>query len=194
MALPKKILNKKTISGFKFLKIFFLHFLFFFLGTTFFILLFHTKILSNIDIFFYRGIGLLIISSIFLSAVMALCRKISNGFFTLRDIVLVLALFFCINLAFFTHLPVTAERSISVFLLDYLNKNEERPLTKEEITKIFIDKYLFEDKAIEKRLHEQIFSGNIIQEKEKYKISAQGKSLMKFYKLIAAIFKINKNF
>jgi len=116
------------------------------------------------------------------------------GFFALRDIILALVLFFCVNLTFFTHLPVTAERSISVFLLDYFNKNSDRYLTKEEVTKIFIDKYLYEDKAIEKRLHEQIFSGNISQEGEKYKISTQGKNLMKFYKLITAIFKIKKHF
>jgi len=190
-----KKLNKKTISKFKiFLKFFLLHCLFFCLGTVFFIFLFRTKLLTNIDILFYRGIGLLIISSIFLSAAMILYQKISNGFFTLRDIILALVLFFCVNLTFFTHLPVTAERSISVFLLDYLNKNPERFLTKEEITKIFIDKYLSEGKAIEKRLHEQLFSNNIIKEGNSYKISNQGKNLMKFYRLIASIFKINKSF
>jgi len=177
-----------------FLKIFSLHYLFFCLGTAFFILLFHTKLLSNIDILFYRGIGLLLISSIFLFAVMVFYKKISNGFFTLRDIILALVLFFCVNLTFFTHLPVTAERSISIFLLDYFDKNSDRYLTKEEVTQIFIDKYLYENNAIEKRLHEQIFSRNINQEEEKYKISRRGQNLMRFYRLIAIIFKINKKF
>ena len=121
-------------------------------------------------------------------------KKISNSFFTLRDIILALVLFFCVNLTFFTHLPVTAERSISVFLLEYFNKNSDRYLTKEEITKIFIDKYLYENKAMEKRLHEQIFSGNINQDGEKYKISKQGQNLMKFYRIINIIFNINKKF
>jgi len=177
-----------------FLKIFSLHCLFFILGTVFFISLFHTKLLSNIDILFYRGIGLLLISSIFLFAVMVFYKKISNGFFALRDIILALVLFFCVNLTFFTHLPVTAERSISVFLLDYFNKNSDRYLTKEEVTKIFIDKYLYEDKAIEKRLHEQIFSKNIIKEGSNYKISTQGKNLMKFYKVTSTIFNLSKKF
>ena len=186
-------LNKKTNFNLKiFLKFFFLHSLFFCFGTTFFVLLFHTKILSNIDILFYRGVGLLIISSIFLLTIMILYRKISHGFFTVHDLILSLVLFFCVNLTFFTHLPVTAERSISVFLLDYFNKNSERYLTKEEITKIFIDKYLYENKAIEKRLHEQIFSGNIKQEGEKYKISNQGQNLMKFYRLMRTLFNIQK--
>jgi len=175
-----------------FLKIFFLHCLFFILGTVFFVFLFHTKLLSNIDVLFYRGIGLLLISSIFLFAVMVFYKKISNGFFTLRDIILALVLFFCVNLTFFTHLPVTAERSISVFLLDYFNKNSDRYLTKEEVTKIFIDKYLYEDNAMEKRLNEQIFSGNIEKKGENYKISEQGRSLMKFYRLIRAVFNIRK--
>jgi len=116
------------------------------------------------------------------------------GFFALRDIILALVLFFCVNLTFFTHLPVTAERSISVFLLDYFNKNSDRYLTKEEVTKIFIDKYLYEDKAIEKRLHEQIFSKNIIKEGSNYKISTQGKNLMKFYKVTSTIFNLSKKF
>jgi len=177
-----------------FFKIFFLHCLFFILGTVLFVFLFHTKLLTKIDVLFYRGIGLLMISSVFLLVIMLFYKKISNDLFTIRDIILALVLFFCVNLTFFTHLPVTAERSISVFLLDYFNKNSDRYLTKEEVTKIFIDKYLYEDKAIEKRLREQIFSGNISQEGEKYKISTQGKNLMKFYKLITAIFKINKTF
>lgn len=45
---------------------------------------------------------------------------------------------------------------------------------------------------MEKRLHEQIFSGNISQEGEKYKISKQEQNLIKFYRLIRILFNIQK--
>lgn len=177
-----------------FCKIVLLHVFFFIIGTAFYILLFHTILFKGLDVFFYRGITLLIISSAFLSLVMIFYKKIDcNALFTYRDIILSTTLVFCINLVFFTHLPVTAERSISVFLLGYLNEHSETALTDKEITNIFTDKYLYERDAIGKRLHEQLVSKNIIRNNNGYKISEQGRLLMKLYALIADVFNIDKS-
>ncbi|MDP2946781.1 MAG: hypothetical protein Q8N88_01580 [Nanoarchaeota archaeon] len=154
-----------------FCKIVLLHIFFFIVGTAFYILLFHTTLFKNIDVLFYRGIALLIVSSAFLSLIMILYKKMGrNTLFTYRDIILSITLFSSINLVFFTHLPVTAERSISVFLLGYLNEHSETVFTDKEITNIFTDKYLYEYDAIGKRLYEQLTSRNIVRSNNSYKI------------------------
>ena len=96
------------------------------------------------------------------------------------------------NLVFFTHLPVTAERSISVFLLGYLNEHSQTILTEQKITQAFTDKYLYEDKAVEKRLREQVVSGTVMVNGGGYKISERGRALMKVYALMADVFRIDK--
>ena len=56
---------------------------------------------------------------------------------------------------FFTHLPVTADRSISVFMLGYLADHKGESFTEEQIESIFIKRYVQDYGAFEKRLHEQ---------------------------------------
>lgn len=176
-----------------FLKLILLHAASFLLGTILFIFLFRTSLFSNINVLFYRGIVLLILSCIFMLMFMIFYKqKIKTKLFTYKDIVLAIVLIFCLNLVFFTHLPVTAERSISVFLLGSMNKNSNEELTNKEITDMFTQKYLYEYRAMDKRLNEQIISGNIIREGDAYKISSQGKLLIGFYSFIADLFNINK--
>ena len=132
----------------------------FIIGTLFFIFLFHTPLFSSISIFFYKGVVFLFPVS-FLTALvlMYLRKKIFSNLITIRDIILLPIIIFCLNLVFFTHFPVTAERSVSVFLLGYLNNRSEKTLTESEIRNDFIKKFLNENRALENRLNEQIVSG-----------------------------------
>lgn len=181
-------MNKKRI-----IKILGLYFLFFFLGTGFFILLFHTGVLANISVFFYRGVSLLVLSSLSITLILLYFRTTKYGkLLSIKDIILLITLIFCLNLVFFTHFPVTADRSISVFLLGYMNKYQDRYLTNKDITGEFINKYVIQNDAINKRLNEQIVSGNIVQNGYSYRISKQGKLLTKLYAFIADIFNVNK--
>lgn len=173
------------------LKNIFLHLVFFTLGTFLFIILF--RLFSNINVLFYRGIVLLFLSCIILLLFMVFLKRTVYGkFFTYKDIILSIVLIFCLNLLFFTHLPVTAERSISVFLLGYMNKYSNRAFTNKEISKIFKEKYVDDFHETDKRLSEQLISKNIASENNTYKITNQGKLIIKLYSLIADIFNINK--
>lgn len=175
------------------LKLLFLHTLFFILGTALFISFFRTNLFRDINIFFYRGIVLLSISCILM--VLFQCfyqQKAGKTLFTNRDIILSLVLIFCLNLVFFTHLPVTADRSVSVFMLGYLDSNPEKIMTNKEMAQLFSDKYLSEYGEIGRRFNEQIASGNVIQTKNGYQITKQGRFLMKVYRLVADIFAIDQ--
>lgn len=167
------------------------HFIFFSVGTVIFIFLFHTPLFKN-TILFYRGVIFLLLSCTITTPFLLLFRKSSpTHVWTYRDILLSLVLTFSLNLVFFTHLPVTADRSISVFMLGYLNSNPGKSTTSQEITEFFTQKYLYEYGAMDRRLNEQIESGNIVQNGSDYKISKRGQLIMKVYFFIVRLFAID---
>src|SRR6185437_14230547 len=97
----------------------------FLITTLFFIFLFSTPIFGNINILFYRGIVILFFAcclSIFFQLIL---RK--HKFFNSidkRDITVIITLTFSLNLVFFTLVPVTIDRSVSVFILEFLNNRK----------------------------------------------------------------------
>lgn len=172
---------------------FFLHLELFILGSLLFILLFHTNLFASVSVFFYRGIFLLVISSILIILIAIVVKTVSKRkIFTVRDVLLSVVVVFCFNLVFFTHVPVTADRSISVFLLGYLNDHPGEIITKDEVAQVFIKKYIYEYEGINKRFEEQIASGNIVDEENGYRITKQGKFIISVYNLIANLFDIDK--
>lgn len=168
------------------------HSVFFLVGTSIFIFLFHTQLFKNVDILFYRGIILLLISCTIIAIFLfSFRKKVSGRFWTYKDIVLNLVLIFSLNLVFFTHLPVTADRSISVFILGYMNNNANKTFTNKEMAGFFTSKYLYEYGAMNKRFNEQIVSGNIVQDDSGFKITKQGRRVIKMYAFVAKLFNIN---
>lgn len=111
---------------------------------------------------------------------------------TLKDIYIVILTILSVNLLFFTHVPVTAERSVSIFLLGYMNKNADKIVTKEDLTQAFLQEYMGADANIEKRIHEQLVTGDITPKNNGYVISPQGRWLMRAYSIIADMFGIDK--
>jgi len=170
-----------------------MHFIFFVLGTAIFILSFHTSLFKGLSVFFYRGVSLLTFTALLMIILLLYFRKTRFGaLFTIRDIVLSVVLIFCVNLLFFTHVPVTAERSLSVFLLGYMNEHSTRVFSKDEITRIFIEKYVIENENVRKRIDEQLVSKNIAEEGGVYSITRQGKIIMNFYNFISRLFVVDK--
>ena len=144
--------------------------------------------LNLIKIFFYKGILYLIVISIVLITILLIYKKYKN-YFDIKDIIIIILLFFLTNILVFGMIPTTIDRSISVFMLNSINKEE---LSKKEIEKIFIDEYVYKNKAFEKRINEQITTGTIKKNsKGKYTLTKKGKSLLKLFKMINKIYNIN---
>ena len=174
-------------------KLFVFHIITFFLGTIIFVLLFHTRLFKSMDVLFYRGIMLLIITCIVFTIILLfLKRNALFKLFTYRDVILAITIVFSFNLLFFTHFPVTSERSISLFMLGYMNNNSNKLMTKEEITNLFIDKYIVEYGEIEKRFYEQIVTGDIAGDRNGYHITKRGQLILKFFNFIDDLFLIDK--
>jgi len=177
----------------EFFRLLALHGLFFVLGTLIFISLFHSSLFKSINVFFYRGIILLLTSCVIMTFLQYIFKNIvAETSFSYRDLILSIVVIFSFNLVFFTHLPVTADRSVSIFMLGYMDSNPNTTMTNKEMSNLFSSKYLYEYGEINRRFNEQVVSGNIIQAVDGYKITKQGQFLMKIYRFIADIFAVDK--
>ena len=172
-----------------------IHIFLFILGTIGFVVSFHFGILKKIDVFFYRGLFLILIWGIIVSLLMWIIKSLTTftNVISAKDIILLFVLFCSIHTVLFTHLPVTAERSISVFMLGYMTDNKDKEFTEKEIEDIFKNIYVDKYEAFKKRFHEQEVTGTIKQiENGKYQITKNGISLMKMYEWISKIFNVNQ--
>lgn len=160
------------------------------LGTFMFIGLFHTKLCENIDVLMYRGILFLVISSVAVTLGMWGFKHFGRmHFISVRDIILLFCMFCCVNFTLFTLIPVTVERSISVFMLSYMEENDSLGWTQEEVEDVFVSKYIKDYGAFEKRFHEQLETGSIVEgEDGKYRITGRGKKIVHLFRIVANIF------
>lgn len=159
-------------------------------GTAVFVWLFHTPLLKSLDVFMYRGIVFILISSTLSALLMWACKHfIREPELSIRDIIMLFMICCCVNTVLFTLIPVTVERSISVFMLSYMCENEKVQYTQEEIENIFIKKYVGDYGAFEKRFHEQLVTGNIGDyEDDSYGITKRGKLMVKAFRAVAELF------
>lgn len=159
-------------------------------GTAVFVWLFHTPLLKSLDVFMYRGIVFILISSTLSALLMWACKHfIREPELSIRDIIMLFMICCCVNTVLFTLIPVTVERSISVFMLSYMCENEKVRYTQEEIENIFIKKYVGDYGAFEKRFHEQLVTGNIGDyEDDSYGITKRGKLMVKAFRAVAELF------
>ncbi len=173
-------------------KLIFTHIFFLLLGTIIFVLLFHTKLFAVSDIFFYRGIFLLLTTcTIIFISLLLFKRFVHNSFFTYKDVLLSIVILFSLNMVLFTHIPVTEDRSLSIFILKYMDKYAHKSFTNQEIEQAITEKYLREYGGVSKRFHEQEITGDIKKTGSRYRITEQGQLLVKFYSVIAGLFNIN---
>jgi len=111
---------------------------------------------------------------------------------TYRDILLIFTVFCCVNVVVFTHLPVTAERSVSVFLLGSMAQEPERVFSEQDMEEYFISRYVRDYRAFDKRFHEQIATGTARPEGGGYVLTAKGEALIRIYDFIADCFGLDK--
>ena len=156
--------------------------------TALFIFLFHTGLFGSIDILMYRGAVFILITGAVAAVVMGIVRKLW-GFVTKRDIILMFTIFCCVNMMFLTLVPVTVERSVSVFMLSYMEENSDQTFTEESVSEVFMTKYVEDYGAFEKRFHEQVETGTIVQNPDgSYSITESGKFVVKVFRTVSEWF------
>lgn len=157
------------------------------LCSTVFVLLFHTPLLKGMEVLMYRGIVFILMTGILAAILMLFCKRKWSSLFDFKDIILMFLGFCSVNMVLFTLIPVTVERSVSVFTLSYM---EENPgvYTIEDMEKIFQEKYVCEFQAFDKRFKEQIVSGNVDETEEGYVLNERGKFTVKFFRVVSSMF------
>lgn len=162
--------------------------LIYFVCTALFIGLFHTDLLKNMEVLMYRGVAFIVITGVIAAIVMGIVRKLW-GFVTVRDVIMMFVIFCCVNMVFLTLVPVTVERSVSVFMLSYMDENSDQTFTQDSVGEVFTSKYVEDYGAFEKRFDEQVVTGTIEQNPDgSYSITERGRFIVKMFRTIAEWF------
>ena len=161
-------------------------------GSLMYVLGMRSGILNGISVFFYRGIIAIIIAGIVISGIMITLKATKmKKIITVRDILLLFCAFCCIHVVIFTHLPVTADRSVSVFMLGYMDRKGSE-CTKQELEDVFVEKYVKEYEAFDKRLFEQIYTGTVERTGEDgYIITDSGRRIIGIYRVVTEWFNLD---
>ena len=158
------------------------------------ILLIRLPLLKGMHVLMYRGIVMIILAGILASVLLVVFKKWRKiEWLSAKDVVLVFILTCSINMVFFTLIPVTVERSVSVFMLSYMDTYSDRTYTEDQVAEIFVEKYVNEYGAFEKRFDEQLTTGTIVQNADgTYSITDKGRFIVKMFRAISDVFETDK--
>ena len=179
--------SKKTSAG-SVIKLILLYIGIYLVCSLMFVGLFHTGLLKSMDVLMYRGIAFIVLTGLIAAIVMGVIRKFWK-FVTIRDIIMMFVIFCCVNTVLFTLVPVTVERSVSVFMLSYMDENSDKTFTQEDVGDIFTAKYVNDYGAFEKRFNEQVVTGTIKQNPDgTYSITDRGRFIVRGFRTCAEWF------
>ena len=159
------------------------------LGFLLLVLAFKLGLLRGLDILFYRG--LILISLVFpvVFGLLALgIGRLAPRDLSLRDAFSASVLSLSLNICFLVVVPVTVDRSISIFVLGRMAANPDAIVTPEAMTAQFTDIYVARYHQIERRLREQAVSGNVERVGDGYRITRAGRGVIAVSKVVAALF------
>lgn len=179
--------SKKTSAG-SVIKLILIYFIIYLVCSLMFVGLFHTGLLKNMNVLMYRGLAYIFMTGTISAIVMGVVRKFWK-FVTVRDIIMMFVIFCCVNTVIFTLVPVTVERSASVFMLSYMDENSGKTFTQDSVGEVFTDKYVNDYDAFEKRFNEQLITGTIKQNPDgTYSITERGRLIVKGFRTLAEWF------
>lgn len=167
------------------------------LGIILFWFLLSFNVLANFKILFYRGlliIGIVCVVQIFLLLIYLFSLVDKNKWGGAPHAISIAMICLSINLSFFIVVPVSLDRSVSVFLLGYMHE-KGTPVTKLQLEKAFNDIYVMRYEAIDRRIEEQLASGNLVEASPGfYKLTDTGIGFINFSRFTANTFNIDKKF
>jgi hypothetical protein len=149
--------------------------------------------LDRISILFYRGLVLIAIGEALCFVVLLLAR-LKWTTWKVRDAVAACAFAAGIAVCLLIVLPVTIDRSISVFLLTQMAAQPDRRFTPSELRTLFVDIYVERYGQVERRLAEQEVSRNVSQTANGFQITPQGLTFVRFARFLSIVFQTDRRF
>ena len=151
-----------------------------------------SPLLGHVPTLFYRGVALAIVAAALLALALWLAaRRLLN--LDLATIVGAVALSLAFNISFLIVFPVTFDRSITMFLLARVERDDGR-LDSRSLERLYVREYLGDMRQIDRRVAEQSVSGNIRVVDGRIYITAQGRQLLESGRMIGRWFDADPRF
>lgn len=161
------------------------------LGFLLYISLIRSPMLTGMPVLFYRGLALAVVAALLLCAIgIGLRRRLRIDSATLAGAV---AISLSFNICFLVIFPVTFDRSISMFLLARIERQDGQ-LDSQGLKQVFAMEYLDEMQQIDRRIAEQSLSGNIRVTQGRISITPQGRQLLAGARTVGAWFDTDPRF
>ena len=162
------------------------------LGFGLFVLLFWLGVGASITILFYRGIALALVAAFVIGVLSAWIGR-RSGDTSLPIAAAALSLSF--NICFLVVLPVTIDRSVTVYLLSTIERRQDAGVDSKALERAFVDGYVVKMGAVDRRLEEQAKSGNLTVGKDgKVSLTPQGQRFMQLSRIVARLFGTDPRF
>jgi len=162
------------------------------LGLLLFCVLHRSPLFEQNDILFYRGVMLASVTTLLLIASLAACSAWLS--INAATVIGAAATSLSLNLCFLVLVPVTIDRSISVFLLARI-EGRSGTLDAQALDALFRREYLGDMAQIDRRVAEQAKSGNIrVGRDGTIVITPQGRIFLRFSRVIAKGFGTDPRF
>jgi hypothetical protein len=155
-------------------------------GFAIYVLLFWAGAASSIGILFYRGLVLAFVVAIVVAlAAVFLVRRSSDSSLPIAAAALSLSF----NICFLVLLPVTVDRSITVYLLSKIERQQQQGIDAPALERSFLADYVAGMGAIDRRVDEQKRSGNVtVGSDGKVRLTPQGRRFMALSRAVARLF------
>lgn len=189
---PKKEMKKETNN---FCKLIFIYFCFLILSILLYISLFWIKIFDFFDILFFKSFVLLFLTFFLIFLLLFFIRKFN--FFKIiskKDILIICLLSFILNNFIYALIPFNTSRSVSVMIVGYLYNNKDRNISYKELDEFIYKLYFLDEKAVRRRINEQLKIGNIEQVEDKYKLTEKGIVTVNFMNVVTKMFNTQQNY
>lgn len=165
-------------------------------GTGILLIIINSHFLDFINVFFYKMIvGLLITCVVFLLSIKILTvNKKLKIELSYKDILISFLILFFLHFSFISLVIVSLDRSISVLLLSEMADQKNRIFEKKDLERVYVDIYVKEYDPINRRINEQLSSGNFEEIGSGYRITNRGLELVKVFRFLSEIYPVNKQF
>lgn len=147
--------------------------------------------LAGLSILFYRGIAIALLAAMLMILGGLMVRRLVR--LDLPTLIGAVGLSLAFNIAFLISLPVTFDRSITMFLLARIEQHDGR-LDGRGLEELFIREYLGDMRQIDRRIAEQSLSGNIRVTDGRIFLTPQGEKLLVGGRTVGGWFRADPRF
>ena len=146
-----------------------------------------------IDILFYKGMFIALLTIVIQFFTISYLIKIKKYIINKLHVLIICLSTFLIIFVLHVVVLTAVDRAISVFFLGHMS-NSVKALSKDEIENFFVKKYVIEYGAIERRIEEQIKSGNLEEKNNKYSLTERGIFTHRILLNLSKLFNIDAKF